>query len=80
MQNPEAAVTSRSSEGAQARQDALCCPITFNPEHLRVPPEEIIERAYGRDALEQVYRATLEGSASPAQGNIVSLWDHEGAT
>lgn len=47
MQNPEAAVTSRYSEGAQARQDALCCPITFNPEHLRVLPEEIIERDYG---------------------------------
>ena len=39
-----------------------------------------IERAYGRDALERVYRATLEGSASPAQGNIVSLWENEDAT
>ena len=34
-----------------------------------------IERAYGREALERVYQATLEGSASPAQGNVVSLWE-----
>jgi hypothetical protein len=34
-----------------------------------------IERAYGRAALERVYQATLEGSASPAQGNVVSLWE-----
>ena len=34
-----------------------------------------IERAYGRDAVERVYQATLEGSASPAQGNVLSLWE-----
>jgi hypothetical protein len=34
-----------------------------------------VERAYGREAVERVYRATLEGSASPAQGNVLSLWE-----
>lgn len=34
-----------------------------------------IERAYGRDAVERIYQSTLEGSASPAQGNVISLWD-----
>jgi hypothetical protein len=36
-----------------------------------------VERSYGRDAVERVYRETLEGSASPAQGNILSLWENE---
>lgn len=47
MQNPEAAVSSRYSAGAKAREATLCCPISFNKEHLRVLPEEIIERDYG---------------------------------
>jgi len=36
-----------------------------------------VERGYGREAVERVYRATLEGSASPAQGNVLSLWERE---
>ena len=36
-----------------------------------------VERGYGREQVERVYGATLEGSASPAQGNILSLWDDE---
>ena len=47
MQNPEAAVTSRYSEGAKAREAALCCPIDFDKTHLEVLPQEIIERDYG---------------------------------
>jgi arsenite methyltransferase len=47
LQNPEAAVSSRYSAGAQAREATLCCPIDFNKEHLHVLPEEIIERDYG---------------------------------
>jgi hypothetical protein len=38
-----------------------------------------VERGYGRDAVEHVYGETLEGSASPAQGNILSLWEDERA-
>jgi hypothetical protein len=36
-----------------------------------------VERGYGRDAVEKVYQATLQGSARPDQGNILSLWDAE---
>lgn len=38
-----------------------------------------VERGYGRDAVERVYRATLEGNASPAEGHILSLWENERA-
>ncbi len=38
-----------------------------------------VERGYGREQVERVYGETLEGSASPAQGNILSLWDDEGS-
>jgi hypothetical protein len=38
-----------------------------------------VERAYGRDAVERVYQATLQGSARPDRGNVLSLWDDERA-
>ncbi len=38
-----------------------------------------VERAYGRDAVERIYQATLQGSARPDQGNVLSLWDDERA-
>ncbi|MCA8944198.1 MAG: methyltransferase domain-containing protein [Planctomycetes bacterium] len=44
---PEDAVVKRYSAGAQAREAALCCPVTFDPRHLKVLPDEIIERDYG---------------------------------
>jgi SAM-dependent methyltransferase len=47
VQNPEAAVSERYSQGAQARESALCCPVSFNPKYLEALPEEIIERDYG---------------------------------
>jgi hypothetical protein len=47
LQQPEAAVTDRYSQGAQAREAALCCPVSFNPSYLAVLPEEILERDYG---------------------------------
>ncbi len=36
-----------------------------------------VERGYGRDAVERIYQATLQGSARPDQGNVLSLWDDE---
>ena len=45
--SPEDAVRQRYSAGAQAREAALCCPIQFDPRHLEVLPEEILERDYG---------------------------------
>lgn len=38
-----------------------------------------VERGYGRAVVERVYAATLDGSASPAEGNILSLWENEDA-
>ncbi|MCP4038296.1 MAG: DUF2855 family protein [bacterium] len=38
-----------------------------------------VERGYGQEAVERVYRATLEGSTPPEQGNILSLWEDEAA-
>ena len=32
-----------------------------------------VERGHGRDAVAEVYRATLEGRTRPEQGNILSL-------
>lgn len=38
-----------------------------------------VERGYGREAVQRVFRATLEGSASPAPGNVLSLWENADA-
>ena len=43
----ENAVIERYARGAQAREAALCCPISYDPKLLRVIPAEIIERDYG---------------------------------
>lgn len=43
----EAAVRKRYSEGAQAREAALCCPVDYDPKYLKVLPKEILERDYG---------------------------------
>lgn len=34
-----------------------------------------VERGYGREAVERVYNETLQGSADPSKGNILSLWE-----
>lgn len=43
----EAAVRKRYSQGAQAREAALCCPVDYDPQYLKVLPKEILERDYG---------------------------------
>ena len=45
--NIERAVHSRYSSGAQAREEALCCPVSFDRALLEVLPDEILERDYG---------------------------------
>jgi len=45
--NVEQSVLNRYSKGAQAREATLCCPVSFDPEYLKVLPKEIIERDYG---------------------------------
>jgi len=43
----QASVLGRYSEGAESRQEDLCCPVDYNPELLKLLPEEIIEKDYG---------------------------------
>ncbi len=40
-------VRARYSEGARERQEALCCPVDYDRDLLRLLPSEIIERDYG---------------------------------
>src|SRR5688500_1948598 len=45
--NVERAVRERYSNAAQGRVEALCCPVEYNREFLKVIPAEVIERDYG---------------------------------
>ncbi len=40
-------VRSRYSQGAQARETELCCPVDYDPRYLEVLPPEVIARDYG---------------------------------
>jgi arsenite methyltransferase len=43
----ESAVRTRYSEAAGKKVEALCCPIEYNREFLKVIPQEVIDRDYG---------------------------------
>ncbi len=43
----ESAVRSRYSEAAGKKVEALCCPIEYDRQYLKVIPPEVIERDYG---------------------------------
>ncbi len=43
----EAAVKQRYAAGAQAQEPALCCPVDYDPQYLKIIPQEVIERDYG---------------------------------
>ena len=43
----EAAVKQRYGAAASAVEPALCCPVEYDPQFLKILPEEIIERDYG---------------------------------
>jgi len=43
----ESAVRSRYSEAATKKVEALCCPIEYDRQYLKVIPQEVIERDYG---------------------------------
>ncbi len=45
--NVELAVMERYAAGAQQAEAALCCQIDYNPDFLKIIPEEIIKRDYG---------------------------------
>ncbi|GAC1653264.1 MAG: methyltransferase domain-containing protein [Gemmatimonadaceae bacterium] len=43
----ERSVVERYGAAAKAREAELCCPVTYDPQYLRILPPEIIERDYG---------------------------------
>jgi SAM-dependent methyltransferase len=43
----ETAVKERYASGAERCEPALCCPIEYDPQYLKVIPPEVIERDYG---------------------------------
>jgi ubiquinone/menaquinone biosynthesis C-methylase UbiE len=45
--NVEHAVKSRYSTAARARAEALCCPVDYDRQYLKVIPQEILDRDYG---------------------------------
>jgi arsenite methyltransferase len=45
--NIDEVVRQRYEAGAVARQDSLCCPVSYDPRYLEVLPREVIERDYG---------------------------------
>lgn len=47
MSSIESNVSERYAQGAQAREEALCCPVDYDPRLLKILPSEIIERDYG---------------------------------
>ncbi len=41
------AVKNRYAQAAQEREEALCCPVDYDPKYLKIIPAEVIERDYG---------------------------------
>ena len=47
MSTAETAVRERYAAGAKVQEAKLCCPVDYNPEFLKVIPQEVIDRDYG---------------------------------
>ncbi|MCH9650933.1 MAG: methyltransferase domain-containing protein [Deltaproteobacteria bacterium] len=45
--NVETVVKERYAQGAQAQEEALCCPVDYDPQYLAVIPEEVLAKDYG---------------------------------
>ena len=45
--NVDEAVRDRYSAAAQQAETALCCPVDYDPQYLKILPAEILERDYG---------------------------------
>ena len=45
--NIETVVKERYAEGAQSQVVDLCCPVDYDPQYLKVIPQEVLERDYG---------------------------------
>lgn len=46
-QTVETVVKDRYRQGAGQRVEALCCPVDYDPQYLRIIPQEVLERDYG---------------------------------
>ncbi len=40
-------VQDRYAAASQEREEALCCPVDYNPEYLKIIPQEVIDKDYG---------------------------------
>src|SRR5438552_14062278 len=47
VMNVESAVRQRYSQASQTKADALCCPVEYDRQFLKIIPAEVIERDYG---------------------------------
>jgi arsenite methyltransferase len=47
MKNIETAVRERYGAASREKEEALCCPVEYDPQYLKMLPAEIIERDYG---------------------------------
>lgn len=47
LSTEEESVYSRYANAANQKEQALCCPVTYNAEYLSIIPQEILERDYG---------------------------------
>lgn len=47
MQTIEQAVSSRYANAAEKREEALCCPVDYDPRYLKIIPQEVIDKDYG---------------------------------
>ena len=45
--HPETAVKNRYAAAAKTPETALCCPVEYNRDLLRIIPQEVIEKDYG---------------------------------
>lgn len=45
--NVQEAVRNRYSAAAQEQEPQLCCPVNYDPQYLKVIPQEVIDRDYG---------------------------------
>lgn len=57
QEDVQSAVKDRYGAGAQQREEALCCPVDYDPQYLKIIPEEVIERDYGCGDPSQYVRA-----------------------
>src|SRR3974390_2758177 len=43
----ESAVKKRYASAASASETALCCPVEYNNDYLKIIPREVVEKDYG---------------------------------